>query len=152
MHALAGFTNQKLMRISLLLLCITSLSACSLIYKLPTRQGNVLEQKQLDQLEVGMTPAQVEFLLGTPLAASMFAEERWDYVGYYKSPRGKETSRVVSLYFDQGRVSRMDGVAAEPADQVLEEPDTETLMEQDEKDQQNTEEPPPTGIVIQQEG
>ena len=99
-----------------------------------------------------MTPAQVEFLLGTPLAASMFAEERWDYVGYYKSPRGKETSRVVSLYFDQGRVSRMDGVAAEPADQVLEEPDTETLMEQDEKDQQNTEEPPPTGIVIQQEG
>ena len=46
----------------------------------------------------------------------------------------------------------MDGVAAEPADQVLEEPDTETLMEQDEKDQQNTEEPPPTGIVIQQEG
>ena len=126
--------------------------ACSLIYKLPTRQGNVLEQKQLDQLEVGMSPAQVEFLLGTPLAASMFADERWDYVGYYKSPRGKETSRVVSLYFEQGRVARMEGVRAEPADQALEEPDTETLLEQDEKDKQNTEEPRQTGIVIQQEG
>src|SRR3546814_6943005 len=51
------------------------------------------------QLKLGMTHEQVHYLIGTPIAASAFRPNRWDYVGYYKSPRGEVTERIVSLYF-----------------------------------------------------
>ncbi len=88
-----------------------SLSACSLVFKLPTRQGNVIEQKQLDQLKVGMTREQVTYLMGTPIAASPFRSDRWDYLGYYKSPRGVENNRMVTLFFEKDTLARMEGVA-----------------------------------------
>lgn len=88
-----------------------SLSACSLVFKLPTRQGNIMEQKQLDQLKVGMTRQQVTYLLGTPIASSPFRSDRWDYLGYYKSPRGVENNRIVTLYFENDLLARMEGTA-----------------------------------------
>lgn len=129
---------------TLLIFAITlCLAGCAswfdpLAYKLPTRQGNVLEQKQLDQLKIGMTPDQVKFLLGTPLAASPFRDDRWDYVGYYKSPRGQVSSRTVSLFFDKGQLSRMDGTKLAAADrdqqQALETPDVQNVIQTDKKD------------------
>lgn len=89
-----------------------SLSACNLVFKLPTRQGNVIEQKQLDQLKLGMTREQVTYLMGTPVAASPFRTDRWDYLGYYKSPRGQLSTRTVTLYFEKELLTRMDGIAA----------------------------------------
>jgi outer membrane protein assembly factor BamE len=121
------------MRVFLIILAAFSLSACQLIYKLPTRQGNVIEQKQLDQLKVGMTREQVKFLLGTPIAASPFESQRWDYVGYYKSPRGKVSNRVVSLYFDQNTLARMEGTEAPKQDAALDSPDVQTVIEQEKK-------------------
>lgn len=121
------------MRVFLIILAAFSLSACQLIYKLPTRQGNVIEQKQLDQLKVGMTREQVKFLLGTPVAASPFESQRWDYVGYYKSPRGKVSNRVVSLYFDQNTLARMEGTEAPKQDAALDNPDVQTVIEQEKK-------------------
>ncbi|MDM4771651.1 outer membrane protein assembly factor BamE [Solimonas sp. SE-A11] len=124
------------MRVILLVLTALALSACQIVYKLPTRQGNVIEQKQLDQLQVGMSREQVRFLMGTPVAASPFEDRRWDYVGYYKSPRGKVSSRVVSLWFDGDKVSRMDGVKAPDADnKALEDPDVKTVLREDKKAQ-----------------
>ena len=93
-----------------------SLSACSLVFKLPTRQGNILEQKQLDQLKVGMTREQVTYLMGTPIAASPFRADRWDYLGYYKSPRGVESTRTVTLIFEKDTLARMEGIAPVKAD------------------------------------
>lgn len=91
------------------LLCM-SLAGCGIVYTLPTRQGNVLEQDKLEQLELGMTRDQVRYLLGTPLAASPFTDARWDYLGYYKSPRGQTASRLVSLHFENERLVRMEGI------------------------------------------
>lgn len=121
------------MRIFLILLVVLGLPACNLIYKLPTRQGNVIEQKQLDQLRTGMTPDQVRFLLGTPLASSPFRSDRWDYVGYYKSPRGHVASRVVSLYFEEGKLARMDGIQVAGASAALENPDLQTVINEEKK-------------------
>lgn len=90
------------------LLCL-ALGGCSIVYKLPTRQGNVLDQKQFDLLEVGQTREQVKFLLGTPIATSPFRSDRWDYFGYYKDPRGKLSKRTVSLFFDGDTLARMEG-------------------------------------------
>lgn len=145
-----AYMNLLRMRVLIILVASAALSACNLIYKLPTRQGNVIEQKQLDKLEVGMTREQVKFLLGTPLAASPFRDDRWDYVGYYKSPRGKESARTVSLYFDSGLLARMEGVQAQQKKEALEEPDVETILEQEKKDNLDSNEPE-TGVVIEQE-
>ncbi|WP_439638374.1 outer membrane protein assembly factor BamE [Nevskia sp.] len=87
-----------------------SLSGCFLVYKLPTRQGNVIDQKQFDLLKVGQTREQVKFLLGTPIATSPFRNDRWDYFGYYKDPRGKVSTRTISLYFAGDKLDRMEGV------------------------------------------
>jgi outer membrane protein assembly factor BamE len=86
------------------------LTACA-VFRLPTLQGNVIEQKQVDQLETGMTPEQVRFLLGSPLVQGSFDPNRWDYVYYYRSPRGQEVQRTLNLYFENGKLARIVGQA-----------------------------------------
>lgn len=129
------------MRVLLIAVLGLALSACNLIYKLPTRQGNVIEQKQLDQLKVGQTREQVMFLMGTPIAASPFRADRWDYVGYYKSPRGQVSSRTVSLYFQGDTLSRMDGVAAvaSSGDEALSTPSARQVIQDEKKDKAEAE-------------
>ncbi len=129
-----SFRPGNLMRLVFALACAFALTGCQIVYKLPTRQGNVIEQKQLDQLAVGMTREQVLYLMGTPLAASPFRDDRWDYVGYYKSPRGKESKRVVTLYFDDaGALARMEGIDRAAADTALEDPDLKTVLREEER-------------------
>ena len=127
------------MRYVLLSLLVLGLSGCSIVYKLPTRQGNVIEQKQLDQLQVGMTRDQVKFLLGTPIATSPFRTERWDYFGYYKSPRGDVSTRTVSFYFDDNKLARMDGAqlpgANDKGAKEVGTPDVDTLAKEVQKDE-----------------
>ncbi len=99
------------MRLLLLSVLALSLSACQILYRLPTRQGNVIDPRDLAKLQVGMTREQVKFVMGTPVAANPFSDDRWDYFAYYKSPRGGQSQRTVSLYFDeQNKLARMDGV------------------------------------------
>lgn len=95
---------------------LTALTACA-VFRLPTLQGNVIEQKQVDQLETGMTPDQVRFLIGSPLVQGSFDPNRWDYVYYYRSPAGVETRRALNLYFDNGKLARIVGQDA-PATSV----------------------------------
>ncbi len=122
------------MRVFVVLICAVLLGGCQIIYKLPTRQGNVIEQKQLDQLKIGMTQEQVTYLLGTPLAASPFRADRWDYVGYYKSPRGEVSKRVVTLYFGADQtLSRMEGTEKAAAEPEIENPDLKTVIEDEKK-------------------
>lgn len=100
-------------------LAMPLLAACSLVYKLPINQGNVIENKELKKVEVGMTPEQVEFVLGTALVKSdLETAQRWDYVSYYLSPRGKKNTRNVSLYFEGDALARIDGNA--PPDSEVE--------------------------------
>jgi len=123
------------MRIFLVVSTLLLLCGCEMIYKLPTRQGNALDQKQLDQLQNGMTRDQVRYVLGTPIAASPFRTDRWDYVGYYRSPRGKVFNRTVSLYFGaDNKLERMEGIKVADADKALATPDVDAVIREDKKD------------------
>jgi outer membrane protein assembly factor BamE len=138
------------MRLAVLALLVLSLCGCELVFKLPTRQGNVLEQKELDALELGMSREQVKFLLGTPIGSSVFREERWDYVGYYKNPRGKVYNRTVSLWFDADKLVRMEGQKAESSP---DKPDLEAVEREAQKaatEEERAKEKTDSGIVIQQ--
>ena len=122
------------MRTLLPFICAVLLCGCQLIYKLPTRQGNVIEQKQLDQLQTGMSREQVRYLMGTPIAASPFRSDRWDYVGYYRSPRGKIFNRTVTLYFDaDSKLTRMEGIKLANADGMTDSPDVENVIREEKK-------------------
>jgi len=124
------------MRYVLLSLLVLGLSGCSIVYKLPTRQGNVIQQEQLDKVQLGMTRDQVKFLLGTPIATSPFRTERWDYFGYYKSPRGDVSTRTVSFYFDDNKLARMDGAQLPGATtRDVGTPDVDTLAKEVQKDE-----------------
>jgi len=83
------------------------LSAC--VYHAPIQQGNLLEAKDIDQITVGMTQAQVRYVLGTPMIADPFSANRWDYVYYLKRskmPEAKKQQLVV--FFENGNVSRLE--------------------------------------------
>ena len=51
---------------TVLLLALVLLNGCALIYKMDMRQGNLVDQKMVDQLKPGMTMRQVELVMGTP--------------------------------------------------------------------------------------
>lgn len=98
------------MRRPLLMLAgVWLLAGCNLIYKIDIQQGNVLDQRLVDELKPGMTKRQVSLILGTPAIASPFRHDRWDYVSTYKR-RGRIINRkVLTLTFEDQRLVRIEG-------------------------------------------
>lgn len=95
-----------------LLVIITAIVASALVsacvYRAPLAQGNLLDQEDIDQIEVGMTRGQVRFLLGTPMIDDSFNSDRWDYVYYLKIGRDKATlKRWISVYFAEENVQEL---------------------------------------------
>ena len=92
------------------------LAACNSFnpYKIDVQQGNVLTQEMVAQLKPGQTREQVRFILGTPLLADIFHQERWEYVYSYRKGRtGEVETRQFSVYFDKdNRLERVSGDVA----------------------------------------
>jgi outer membrane protein assembly factor BamE len=73
-------------------------------YRPDVQQGNVITSDMVDQLRPGMTRDQVRFMLGTPLLADPFHQDRWDYL-YYLNPRiGAKQRRGLVVYFKENRL------------------------------------------------
>ncbi|MBU3625133.1 outer membrane protein assembly factor BamE [Polynucleobacter sp. JS-Safj-400b-B2] len=75
-------------------------------------QGNFISSEQYSKLQLGMTREQVRQILGTPLLASYFHANRWDYIFEFKragQSMGKE--RHVTVYFDGDKVIKFEGDA-----------------------------------------
>lgn len=95
--------------VAILLILGTTLVATGCVYQAALSQGNLLEDKDLDQVEVGMTRGQVRFLLGTPMVDDPFQRDRWDYLYYLRVGREKaKFKRWVSVYFEEDKVARID--------------------------------------------
>lgn len=72
----------------LIIITALSLSACSSwVFRYDIAQGNYLEQKGIDKLQVGMTKEQVKFILGSPVVVDAFSGDTWNYVYTLKSGR-----------------------------------------------------------------
>ncbi len=75
-------------------------------------QGNFISSEQYEKLQVGQTREQVRQILGTPLLASYFHANRWDYVFEFKRAGqrvGKE--RHVTVFFEGDKVVKFEGDA-----------------------------------------
>lgn len=94
---------KKLFQLLVVLTAITALSSC--VYRASISQGNLIKQKDLKQVETGMTTNQVRFLLGTPMIEDPFSRDRWDYVYYVKIKRNDAAAkRWLSIYFEDEKV------------------------------------------------
>ena len=79
------------------------------VYRLDVQQGNLLEQKDIEAVQEGMTRSQVRFLLGTPVAVDPFRTERWDYMYYLKPGKStRSTQRWVIVRFDGDTVKEVE--------------------------------------------
>ena len=72
------------------LLTIT-LQAC--VYRMDIPQGNQIDQNKLDQLKVGMTKSQVEFLLGSAAINDQYHANQVHYV--YSLFNGKQKTSTL---------------------------------------------------------
>ncbi len=98
--------NRKSFLLLLVWIAFTLSSGC--VYRANIAQGNLIEQEDLDQAEVGMTRNQIRFLLGTPMIDDPFHKNRWDYVYYLKLGRKDALhKRWVSVFFSDDRVSEI---------------------------------------------
>lgn len=78
-------------------------------YRIDIQQGNFVSQDMVAQLKPGMTKDQVRFVLGTPLVTDIFHAERWDYVYVLDRPGRPRVQRRLSVFFEDGRLARLDG-------------------------------------------
>lgn len=78
-------------------------------YKVEVVQGNVITKEQVDALQKGMSRQQVKDLLGTPLLASVFHANRWDYVFTIKRKGVAEQERRFTVFFDDTGLARYEG-------------------------------------------
>lgn len=102
MHS--SFRNSIALAVAMAILLVSS--GC--VYRANISQGNIVEEEDLDQVEVGMTRNQVRFLLGTPMIDDPFHRNRWDYVYYVKIGRNDATAkRWVTILFEDDTVSEI---------------------------------------------
>lgn len=93
--------------LSLLLPLTGALSGC--VYRMNIQQGNFLEGRMVDQLQVGMTRSQVRYLLGTPMVPAVFDKDRWDYLYYFKKGRlRRPEERHLIVYFHEDKVEKFE--------------------------------------------
>ena len=99
------------MRTLAVLVMLLTLTACSLpvFFRVPVVQGNVVTAENVDQLELGMTKSQVEYVMGTALVDSSFEKDRWDYVFYYRDPRAHVRKSRLTLYFVNDKLADIEG-------------------------------------------
>ena len=89
------------------------------VYKLDINQGNYISQDMVDRLKVGQTKPQVRGALGTPLVASPFRENRWDYVYEFRSAGRVREHRLFTVYFKDDLLARWEGDEMPPSVQEL---------------------------------
>ncbi len=94
-------------------LLLMMLLGCNLVYKQDIQQGNVLDQDNVAQLETGMTKRQVIVLLGSPSVQSPFHSDRWDYMNTFSRRGADPVKRVLTLRFEDDRLSVIEGTYLE---------------------------------------
>ncbi|MEO0974421.1 MAG: outer membrane protein assembly factor BamE [Pseudomonadota bacterium] len=96
-------------RLAAVLVVLMGLAVSGCAYRITIRQGNFLEEDTINQVEVGMTGQQVQFLLGTPMIEDPFHSDRWDYLYYVIVGRKRNVRQGhFIVHFDRERVASVE--------------------------------------------
>ena len=58
----------------------------------------------IEQLEEGLTNAQVQFIMGSPAIKNVFNSDRWDYIGTLSIGDSANTNVHYVLFFEDGKL------------------------------------------------
>ncbi len=78
-------------------------------YRIEVVQGNFVSREQVQALRPGMSREQVRQILGTPLIASVFHADRWDYVFTIKRKGLKFEEKKLTVFFSGFVLDRVEG-------------------------------------------
>ena len=103
---------QKLIRVCLII-NLLALSACSSlrfpgVFRIDIGQGNIISEGAREKLKLGMTPRQVEYVLGTPIIKDPLHPGRWDYIYNYESGKDGFVENRLTLYFNKNSLTKID--------------------------------------------
>jgi len=114
------------------ILVAAMLTACSKVkipsvHRIPVQQGNYLEYDDVSQIQIGMSKADVQAILGTPVVGSLFNQSRWEYVYKLRTERYGLFENLYTVYFEDDVVARFETDIKEP----IKLPETEPTEEID---------------------
>ena len=103
-------TRSPFIAIGLAVLTAVALQGCIRPHKAPVTQGNLVSQKDFDQLKLGMTHEQVEFLIGKPIVDNPFGDNaNWEYVYVAYLGYQKPVKKKMVLHFNNDTLASIDG-------------------------------------------
>jgi outer membrane protein assembly factor BamE len=112
-------TDARSKKMRLLFLLLSALLAgCMLVpHKIDIQQGNYVDQAMVAKLKAEMTRSQVRFILGTPLIADIFHQNRWDYVYLTGKANDVHARHKITVIFDGDKLKHVEGDIV-PADML----------------------------------
>ncbi len=109
----------RLALVAFALVLVTGLSGCGITrgvssdtfkpYVPDVVQGNFVSREQRQYLRLGMTRAQVRDVLGTPLVASVFHADRWDYAFSIRRQGVPAQQFRLTVHFSNDVLSLIEG-------------------------------------------
>ena len=73
-------------------------------------QGNRIDAGLVEELKIGMSRNQVEFLIGSPAVDDLYHPDRWYYIYFFKTGRdGNIEKRHMTLHFKDDLLSAIEG-------------------------------------------
>lgn len=87
----------------------TWLERIPIVYRPDIQQGNIVTQEAVNKLEPGMSKRQVRFVLGTPMLADAFHQDRWDYIYTLTEGWGEREQKNLTVYFEQDSLIKIEG-------------------------------------------
>lgn len=87
---------------------LPSVESLATPYRIDIVQGNFVSREQAAALAPGMPRAQVRDMLGTPLLASAFHADRWDYAFTFSRPGLAPQKRKLTVFFKGDVLERVE--------------------------------------------
>ncbi len=78
-------------------------------FQIQVVQGNFVSREQVAVLQPGLTRQQVRDVLGTPLLASVFHADRWDYVFTLRRQGVEPQAYRLTVFFKGDTLERFEG-------------------------------------------
>lgn len=98
-----------LLRLSLLIASVLFISACMpKAFRIDVPQGNRIDPRQVDALELGMTREQVQSTIGTPVQSTLYHEDKWFYVASENKAGSPAAVYAVILTFNGARLEKIE--------------------------------------------
>lgn len=105
------------------------LSNLPFVYKMTVQQGNIITERMVNQIQLGMNREQVRFVLGTPLLTDLFHTDRWDYLYTIRRGHAPMETKRLTLWFEDDQLVSIEGFARpDPAEALTAFEEEKTLI------------------------